>query len=337
MALMDFETLSLYQPRAGTVLKNGFAMNRLSHAYIFEGPRGTKKLETAFFFAKRLLCQHPTETGDPCNACTHCKRIMHASHPNVFLIEADGEVIKVDQIRRIVQEFAKASLEDVPRVYIVNDAHKLNPEAGNTLLKTLEEPGADIYAVLVTDSFNALLKTIASRSQVIHFTALDKDVVRADLVKSGVDPTLAMVIPEYTNNFDEACRIGASETMSAAFRLVLELFEMAGKPKKSMVLAFREKRDELLPDKDAKDFFLTIMILYQKDLLNAKLRRLDQIVYRTEAEKLQRLAETVTQKTIQNGLERMLSLKSRLRFNINSWLAFDSLLANLERGFLNAI
>jgi len=337
MALYDFETLSLYQPRAGTVLKNGFMLDRLAHAYIFEGPRGTKKLDTAHLFAKRLLCLHPDSQQNPCNACVNCRRIDHGSHPNVFLIEAEGEQIKVDQIRRIVAEFARTSLEDAPRVYIVNDAHKLNPEAGNTLLKTLEEPGSDIYAILVTDSFNALLKTIVSRSQVIHFAALDKDVVRADLVKAGVDPALAAVIPEYTNNCDEACRIGESENMVAAFRLVLELYEMAGKPKKSMVLAFRDKRDLLLPDRDAKDFFLTLMILYQKDLLNAKLRRLDQIVYRTETEQLARLADSVTQKTIQNGLERMLTLKSRLRYNINGWLAFDGLLAHLERGFLHAV
>jgi len=334
---MDFESLSFYQPRAATMLKNGFAMGRLSHAYIFEGPRGTKKLETAFFFAKRLLCRQPAVDGNPCGVCANCRRIQHDAHPNVFLIEAEGEQIKVDQIRRIISEFARAALEDAPRVYIVQDAHKLNPEAANTLLKTLEEPGADIYAVLVTDSFNALLKTIVSRSQVIHFTALDKDVVRSDLVKAGVDPALAMVIPEYTNNLEEAIRIGASETMSAAFRLVLDLYEMAGKPKKSMVLAFKERRDDLLPDKDAKDFFLTLMILYQKDLLNAKLRRLDQIVYRTEMERLAKLADLVGQKTIQDGLERMLTLKSRLRFNINSWLAFDCLLAHLERGYVNAI
>jgi DNA polymerase-3 subunit delta' len=171
---------------------------------------------------------------------------------------------------------------------------------------------------------------------VIHFTALDKDVVRADLVKAGISPTLAMVIPEYTNNLDEAVRIGQSEPMSAVFRLVLDLYDMAGKPKKSMVLAFKEKREELLPDRDSRDFFLTLMILYQKDLLNAKLRRTDQIVYRTETERLTKCAESVGQKTIQESLERMLALKSRLRFNINSWLAFDCLLAHLERGFQHA-
>ncbi len=334
---MDFETLAVYQPRAGKMLKNGFALNRLAHAYIFEGPRGTKKLETAYLFAKRLLCLAPTVTGDPCQTCVNCLRIDRNVHPNVFLIQADGEQIKVDQIRRIIAEFARASFEDSPRVYILQDAHKLNLEAANTLLKTLEEPGADIYAILVTDSFNSLLKTIVSRSQVIHFNALDKAVIRTDLLEAKVDPALAMVIPEYTNNLDDAIRIGASAPMSAVFKLVLDLYETAGKPKKSMVLLFKELRDELLPDKDAKDFFLTLMILYQKDLLNMKLRRREQIIYKTEADKMEKLVDSIGQKTIQSDLEHMLALKSQLRYNINSWLAFDCLLATLERGFIHAI
>ncbi|MDD3127245.1 MAG: DNA polymerase III subunit delta' [Candidatus Izemoplasmatales bacterium] len=337
MSFLNFEDLNAYQPRVAQMLLNSFKKARLSHAYIFEGPRGTKKLDAAFLFAKRILCSNPTLDQNPCGKCHNCQRIDKDVHPNVFLIKPEGEYIKKDQIKQMIGELAKTAVEEGPRVYILDEAQRLRSEAANALLKTLEEPGLDIYAIMITDSFDALLKTIVSRAQVMHFSPIDKALIRAHLIEKKVPECLAVVIPEYTNNYEEAIKISESEEMMAIFKLIPELYGMAYEPDKSMILRFREIRDSIFVDTEKTDFFLTLMILYQKDLLNCKLRHNTQIVWTPDIEQIEKLAKGVSQQTIEENLEKMLTLKTRLKFNIIDSLAFDNLLMNLERGFNHAI
>lgn len=337
MAFSHFDDFNAYQPLVAQMLLNSFKKGRLSHAYIFEGPRGTDKLQAAFLFAKRLLCHHPGADQNPCGVCPNCIRIEKQVHPNVFVIQADGEQIKKEQIRKMMTEFSRTSLESGPRVYIIDEAHKLNAESSNTLLKTLEEPGLDIYAILLTDSFNSLLKTIVSRSQVMHFRPVDKALIRAELVKRGIDGTVAAVIPEYTNNLEEAMKIAENPEMMTIFNLVPELFDIAVDANRSMILRFREVRDTIFVSTDMTDYFLTLLILYQKDLLNCKLHHLSGIVWTPELPKIEKLAALLPEQTIEDGLEKMLALKTRIKFNINDSLAFDNLLMNLERGTPHAI
>lgn len=337
MSFTQFEEFNAFQPQVAQMLMNSFKKGRLSHAYIFDGPRGTKKLDAAFLFAKRLLCPHPDADQNPCGGCTNCERIDKNVHPNVFLIQPDGEFIKIDQIRRMITELSRTSVEEGPRIYIIDEAHKMKIEAANAILKTLEEPGQEIYAIMVTDSFNAMMKTIVSRSQVMHFRPINKALIRKDLEKHDADPLVVAVIPEYTNNYEDALRIADSEEMMQYIRLVPELYSMAGDESKSMILRFREMRDPIFATTDKTDFFLTLMILYQKDLLNAKLMHLSSIVWTPEKEKIQLLSTLVPEQMIEENLEKMLALKTRLKYNIIDALAFDNLLMNLERGFNHAI
>lgn len=337
MAFSQFEQFNAYQPQVAQMLLNSFKKGRLSHAYIFEGPRGTKKLDAAFLFAKRILCTNPGPDHNPCGVCSNCLRIEKKVHPNVFMLRPDGEYIKIDQIRKMILELSRTAVENSPRIYIVDEAHKMKAEAANCMLKTLEEPGLDVYAIMVTDSFNALLKTIVSRSQVMHFIPIDKAVIREDLRKRGTEESAACVIPEYTNNIEDALKMSESEETMTLIRLVPELYSMAGVDKKSMVLRFREVRDSIFTSTDKTDFFLTLLIIYQKDLLNAKLMHRCDLIWCPEIEKIEKLAKLVSQQMIEENLEKMLALKTRLKYNIIDGLAFDNLLMNLERGFINAI
>jgi len=329
-----FKTLEIYQPQAAKMILNGILSERTSHAYIFEGPKGTHKLATALLFAQRLLCLSPLEDHEPCGVCSNCIRIEHNTHPNVFLIKADGEQIKKDQIKNLIYEFSRLSIENGPRIYIIDEAERLNQDASNTLLKQMEEPLSDIYAVLLTTNSNALLKTIVSRSQLIHFKPIARHLIKATLLEDGVPPLASNVIPEYTNNIDEAKKIAESKELMSILDTVIELYAISGKKNESMVIRFKAVSDKILTNTATMDFFLTLMILYQKDLLNLKLRHLDQIVYSSEMPELERIASKISQKSIQSVLEKMLALKTRLRYNINYALAFDLIIAQLERGML---
>ena len=329
-----FKTLENYQPQAAKMILNGILNNRVSHAYIFEGPKGTHKLATALLFAQRLLCINPKEDNEPCGECSNCIRIDHNTHPNVFLVKADGEQIKKDQIKNLIMEFSRLSVENGPRIYIIDEAERMNQDASNTLLKQMEEPLSDIYAVLLTTNSNALLKTIVSRAQLIHFKPIARHLIKASLLEDGVSPLASHVIPEYTNNIDEAKKIAESKELMAILDTVIELYALSGKKNESMIIRFKESSDKILSNTATMDFFLTLMILYQKDLLNYKLRHIDQIVYHSEIKEIERISNNVSQNSIQTILEKMLALKTRLRYNLNYALAFDLIIAQLERGML---
>lgn len=323
----------MYQYDASKILKNSFIHNLVSHAYIFEGPIGTKRIEAAFLFAKTLLCKNIDGEYNPCGVCHNCTRIDELKHPNLFFIEAEGEVIKKKQVKELIDEFSKSSIEKGPRIYIINEADKFNLESANTLLKTMEEPGTEIYQILVTDKINSLLKTVISRAQVIHFKPIDKRFIKKDLLAKGVEELVASVIPEYTSNYEAAEELAASKDMVSVIHLVTRLYDSLKDKTQSGIILFKENRDLILSSSDMTDYFLTLMILYQKDLLNYKLRHLDQIVFTTSKSTLDKLSELISQKTIEDNLDKMLGLKSRLKYNINSQLAFDKMLFYLERGF----
>ncbi|MBU0996785.1 MAG: AAA family ATPase [Firmicutes bacterium] len=328
-----FESLSTYQSHVARILQNSFKYNKLAHAYIFEGPKGTKRFDTAVFFAKALLCSSPDADHNPCGICHNCKRIDHDTHPNVFIVTRDGEQIKKKQMKDLINEFSKASVENGPRVYIIDEAERLNQESANTLLKTMEEPGADIYQIMVTDQINSLLKTIVSRAQVIHFKPIDKDLIQADLLKNKVPTLFAQAIPEYTNNYDEATQISKDQDLLDLITFVKDTFDSFANKSGSAILDFKEKKDTFIKDSTRVDFVLSMMILFQKDVMTYKLRHLDQIIFKDQEDIFKKLSTRMSQKWIEDILDMMLGLKLRLKYNINVQFAFDKLLLTLERGY----
>ncbi len=330
---MTWNTLSNYQYLVSRILRNSIQNHRLNHSYIFEGSKGTKRFETAILFAKTLLCTHLDKDGNPCEHCHQCERINKDNHPNVFIVRRDGELIKKKQMKELINEFSRSSIEKGPRIYIIDEAERLNIESSNTLLKTMEEPGADIYQILVTEQVNALLKTIISRAQVIHFRPIDKQLIKTDLLIKLVDPLIAEAITEYTYNYDEAETLSNDPLYQEIIYFTKEVFESLSKKQGSPILMLRDKRDRFLSNFEISDFTLSIFILFQKDILSYKLRHLDQIVFDEQKQLFKELSQRMSQSWIEETLDMMLGLKQRLKFNINSSLAFDKLLLSLERGF----
>jgi DNA polymerase-3 subunit delta' len=333
----NWESLSVYQNQVSRILKNSFSNQCLAHSYIFEGPIGTKRFETAKLFASTLLCTNLSDSYNPCGVCHNCIRVENESHPNLFVIRRDGEKIKKKQMKDLLIEFSKSSVEVGPRIYIIDEAERLNVESANTLLKTMEEPGAEIYQIIVTDQVNSLLKTIVSRAQVIHFKPIDKRLIEADLINKGVDVLYAESIPEYTNNYEEAEKIAFNEEMTSLILFVKEIYLSLSLQKGSIILMFKEKRDLFINDALLTDFVLSMMILFQKDILGYKLRHIDQLVFKDQTEILEKCSKRMSQAWIEQVLDEMLGLKLKLKYNINSQFAFDKVLLTLERGYIDGI
>jgi DNA polymerase-3 subunit delta' len=220
---------------------------------------------------------------------------------------------------------------------LIDEAEKLNQESANTLLKTMEEPGQEIYQILLTSQIGSLLKTFVSRAQALHFKPIDRKKIKQDLLIIGVVPRLASAISELTFNTDNAIRLSQDENTAKTVDLALDIYHHLQKKDQSVILLFKDNRNLVLETTETADFFLGIMIIILKDILNYKLRYLDLIVFDSETSMIEHLAETTTQRIIEEQLDLMLGLKAKLKYNINSSLAFDKMLTCLERGIANGL
>lgn len=137
--------------------------NKLAHAYLFEGDGE----EVAFWLATSLFCIHAV-ANEPCGECSNCRRIKNSNHPDVHVIEPDGQSIKIDQVRKLQKEAAYKGVEGNRQVFIIKKADKLNPQSSNALLKFLEEPSQDTLAILISEKRDVILPTILSRVQCIR-------------------------------------------------------------------------------------------------------------------------------------------------------------------------
>lgn len=174
------------QQRAVSLLKRQLDSGRLAHAYLFVGPDGSGKTTTALAFAKALMC---SAGHGGCGTCSSCRRADEGLHPDIHLVERGEETadIKVGQIRKLLDELALTPFEAQHKAAIVDDAERLNPEASNAFLKTLEEPSAGTVLILVAADKWALLDTVVSRCRMIRFRALPDDVIHDILISQGVD------------------------------------------------------------------------------------------------------------------------------------------------------
>src|SRR6266853_5875071 len=152
------------QEHVTTTLKNAIQQERLAHAYLFVGPRGTGKTSTARIFAKALNCVNGPTT-QPCGVCDMCKEIAAGNSMNVLEFDAASNT-QVDKIREIIIETVKyAPVHGKYKLYIVDEVHMLSASSFNALLKTLEEPPAHVKFVFATTDVQKVPTTIISRCQ----------------------------------------------------------------------------------------------------------------------------------------------------------------------------
>ena len=150
-----------------TTLKNQIEMNRIGHAYLFCGTRGTGKTSIAKIFAKAVNCEHSVN-GSPCNECAMCRAVNEQRSMNVIEIDAASNN-GVDNIREIREEVAYSPSEGKYKVYIIDEVHMLSIGAFNALLKTLEEPPSYVIFILATTEAHKIPITILSRCQRYDF------------------------------------------------------------------------------------------------------------------------------------------------------------------------
>ena len=147
-------------------LKNAIVQNRIAHAYLFCGPRGTGRTSIAKIFAKTLNCTNSQDA--PCGVCENCKMAANGSHPDIIEIDAASNN-GVDEVRNLIDKVKYAPMQGKYKIYIIDEVHMMTSGAFNALLKTIEEPPAHVIFIFATTEPNKVLPTIISRCQRFDF------------------------------------------------------------------------------------------------------------------------------------------------------------------------
>ena len=327
-----WELLGETQPIVLKMLKNSLKKDRLAHAYLFEGMKGTGKKEGSILFAKGILCENLRDGYIPCNQCNNCKRIEHGNHPDVHLVEPDGQSIKKHQIQSLQEEFSKTGVESKRKIYILVHADKMTINAANSLLKFLEEPNALSVAILLTEQIQRILPTILSRCQTISFTPLAPNKMAEQLIVNGIKKSDAPKIAQLTNNYEEALLLSSDEWFVQAQKIVVKLYKIIkGNPLDALISLQREWFIHF-KEKDQYDRGLDLLLLLYKDLLYIQLGKYEQIVHINEKELLEASALKLSQNLLIEKITAIFEAKRKLQSNMNPQLLMEQLVLKLQEG-----
>ena len=327
-----WEQLEELQPTVLRMIKNSLLKNRVAHAYLLEGMRGTGKREIGFLFTKSLFCTDPLEGYRPCESCHNCRRINHGNHPDVHIIEPDGLSIKVDQIRSLQAEFAKKGVESQRKVYLIEHADKMSTSAFNSLLKFLEEPGPGTVAFLLTEQPQQILPTILSRCQILTFSPLSPQSMIKELIENGVHTTKAPLLAQLTNSLDEALKLNGDDWFAQAQKIVVKLYEVLKKNPLEALVSLQEEWFHHFKDKEQINRGLDLLLLIFKDLLYIQLDKSEQIVFQQETERLRQFALQTSGRRLTDQMSAILDAKRKLAANMNPQLMMEQLVVNLQEG-----
>ncbi len=174
------------------ILRRSLQRERIPNSLLFFGPEGVGKRDVALVLAKAMNCLQKKD--DACEECVSCKAINHGNFPDVMLISPEKNVLKIEQMRSMKQTAYLKPMMGRKRVFIIDQAEKMNEEAANSVLKILEEPPAFTHIILVTDNPFLVLATIKSRCQEVGFSQISKHEIEKVLVERGQDEEKAQII-----------------------------------------------------------------------------------------------------------------------------------------------
>ena len=311
-------------------LQNALTTGKVSHAYIINGEKSSGKEFIAKIFAMTLQCEQGG--AEPCNECRSCKQTLSKNQPDIIYVSHEKpNSIGVDDIRaQVNNDVAIKPYSSKYKVYIINEAEKMTPQAQNAILKTLEEPPAYAVIILLVSNINTLLPTILSRCVVLNMKP-----VRDALVKKYLMEELQ--VPDYKaevcvafarGNVGKAKMLAASEEFENVKAEALSLLKYIKDMEIQEIVAAIKKINEY---KLEVNDYLDIMAIWYTDVLLFKATNdVNHIVFREEIQALRKVAARSSYEGIENVIKALDTAKKRLDANVNFDLAMELLLLEVQ-------
>jgi len=216
--------------KAKTLLRRYLELKKMPNSMLFWGPEGVGKMSLAKEVAKAINCKKLQE--DACDSCSSCRAVMNENHPDIMFIYPKGNMLKIEQMRMLKQIAYFKPMIGKKRVFIIDDAEKMNEEAANSLLKTLEEPPAFTHVILITTNPFLILPTIKSRCQIVRLSPLSSEEIEKVLIEKGYQRERARIISLLSRgNLKEALTLDWDEINTIrgeAWRLFISLITGQG-------------------------------------------------------------------------------------------------------------
>ncbi|MGN0466116.1 MAG: DNA polymerase III subunit delta' [Lachnospiraceae bacterium] len=311
-------------------LQDAIEMKKISHAYIFEGEKGSGKKAIADAFSTALECEKKEK--DSCGVCHSCVRANSHSHPDIIWVEHEKEnIISVDEVRKKINHDIMMKPYSGPyKIYIVDEAEKLNEQAQNALLKTIEEPPEYAVIILLTTNAGIFLPTIISRCITLHFKPVEyKEVEKYILDHVDMDPDKVKFLVKYSmGNIGKAMRLAQSEEFDEMRKDCVHLLRYMNDMTEYEVIEYMKNLSKY---KLEMTEFLDMMMLWYRDVLMLKATgNIDQIIFMEEYGKLKEQAIYKSYEQINNILKAFEVAKTRLRANVNFDTTIELLLWDIK-------
>lgn len=306
-------------------LQNAMKMDKVSHAYIFNGEKGSGKKTIAKMFAKALQCQGEGEK--PCGTCQSCLQVQSGNHPDIKELTHDKpNSIGVDDVReQIVEDVGVRPYSSPYKIYIITDAEKMTAQAQNALLKTIEEPPAYVIVMILTANASALLPTISSRCVTLNMKPVPDVQVRDYLMEHVQVPDYQadICVAFAQGNIGKAVQLASSERFSeiksSAIHLVTHVKEMDMSEITAAVQAVNEFKV------DIRDY-LDILAVWYRDVLYFKATNdANGIIFRENLRAIQQQTRRSSYEGLEAVLEGIKKAKTRLTANVNFELTMELL------------
>lgn len=299
------------------ILKNALVKDKISHAYLFETNGSNDAKEMIISFAKSLLCPYKYTNNNNCVNCTQCSNIDKNCFLEFKIIRPDGMWIKKEQLDELQKEFSMKSVESNRKVYIIENADRLNPSSANTILKFLEEPAENIVAILVADNTYQVLETIVSRCQIVSFkkNKIDNKTNIIERINSLIS------VPE---------ELIQEEKVEEKVNQILQFVQYLEANKLDCLLFTQKLWHENINSKELTIFAFNILILYYKDMLNKKVDRCLNVF--DEDPQFNKIVNNNTIEELNRKLKIIIENKEQIQYNANTSLLIDKLIIELVGG-----
>ena len=311
-------------------LKNAITMDKVSHAYIFNGPEYSGKMMLAEAFAMALQCEEHNPDG--CMNCHSCKQAADRNQPDIIYVSHEKpNTISVDDIRQqLNNDIVIKPYSSKYKIYIVDEAEKMNPQAQNALLKTIEEPPAYAVIMLLTTNADSFLQTILSRCITLNLKSVKVETIRKHLMSHYQIPDYqADICTAFAQgNVGKAIQLASSDDFNqlkaAALQLLkrledIDLYELGAAIKQ--IGEFKLK---------VQDYFDLMMIWYRDILYFKATNDVNKLIFKDEVYDIKKQAATHSYQGIEAIIEALQKAKVRLNANVNFDLVIELLLLTIK-------